>query len=84
MMKLRIVACGVMKEELLSIAAGDTTDLEFLPQGLQRSLEVARVLGLNHEKTPGDPTYLQKLVFGPWEDEGFINVPAHRMVEGPG
>lgn len=31
---MKIVACEVMKEELLSIAAGDTTDLEFLPQGL--------------------------------------------------
>ncbi len=33
-MGLKIIACEVMKEELLASVAGDGPDFEFVPQGL--------------------------------------------------
>ena len=33
-MRLKVIACEVMKEELLAAAAGNAPDFEFVPQGL--------------------------------------------------
>jgi hypothetical protein len=47
----------------------------------ERSLEVARVLGLAHQQTAGDPRFIRRLVNGPWDDKNFINIPPHGAVD---
>ena len=48
---------------------------------LGRSVEVARVLGLDHQEITGDARFIRKLISGPWDDEEFISVPPHGVIE---
>ncbi len=51
------------------------------PSYLEGSYEVARLLELKHEITDNDFTYIQKIVYGPWDNENFVNVGPGKSVE---
>ena len=49
--------------------------------GLSKSGEVARLLGLRHRTDSGRPEYLRKLVNGPWDGDEFINISPGKAVD---
>ncbi|HEY3423205.1 MAG TPA: DUF1638 domain-containing protein [Negativicutes bacterium] len=51
------------------------------PQCLQRSHQVAALLGLSHQITQGDTSFIKKIVKGPWSTADFINVPPGGTVD---
>jgi hypothetical protein len=48
---------------------------------VEKSQEVASVLGLNHEHTTGDSRFIRTLVNGPWDDDSFINIPPYGAID---
>ncbi len=50
-------------------------------QHIERSIEVAGVLGLAHQQTAGDLRFIRSLVNGPWDEEIFINIPPHGVID---
>lgn len=43
-------------------------------QILPRTEEIARRLGLDHEIFPGDPSFLRRILKGPWDEEHFLHL----------
>ncbi|HWQ42620.1 MAG TPA: DUF1638 domain-containing protein [Desulfosporosinus sp.] len=48
---------------------------------LQRSREIGQLLKLDHQTTQGSLRYIDKLVNGPWDEEDFINIPPHGLID---
>ena len=48
---------------------------------VRRSLEAASLLGLTYERTEWDPTFIRKLLSGPWDDGEFINLPPFGVID---
>ena len=48
---------------------------------LQRSREIGELLKLEHQITQGNPTFIDKLVNGPWLEEDFINIRPGGVVD---
>ena len=59
--------------KLLFIHTGCANDAEVLEQ----SREMAALLSLEHTRVIGDPSYLQKIVNGPWPAADFIHLAAN-------
>jgi hypothetical protein len=47
---------------------------------LQRSHQIADLLGLSHQITDGDISFIEKIVKGPWDTKDFITVPSGESI----
>jgi hypothetical protein len=50
-------------------------------QMLARSYQIANMLGLNHQITEGESSFIERLVNGPWDTNEFINVPPGESID---
>lgn len=48
---------------------------------LRRSFDIARLLNLRHAIIPGQANFMEKILHGPWDDDAFINIPPHGLVD---
>jgi hypothetical protein len=48
---------------------------------IDRSREVADVLGLVHEERSGELGYIERILTGPWDGEDFINIPPYGTID---
>lgn len=45
------------------------------------SHQIAQLLQLDHQDTQGNLCYLDKVVNGPWDQDNFVNIPPHEVVD---
>ncbi len=62
---------------VLFISTGSPQEEEHI----QRSRDAAAILGLDHQQIAGDVRFIRRIVNGPWDNENFINIPPHGVID---